>query len=169
MRMDDLLCIGWKEWAKLPALHVPLIKVKIDTGAKTSALHVYNLEILKIKSKDYASFIIHPLQKNDIISRKCCCEIVGKKIVKSSNGQKEERYMIRTPIQIGSKVWDINITLTNRDIMHHRMLLGREAMRSIVVNPSKIFCQSRVSSKKAMLVYMQDLVGPALKVMKGNK
>ena len=153
MKTDDLFCIGWKEWAKLPDLNVPLIKVKVDTGAKTSALHVYNLEILKIKSKDYASFIVHPLQRNIIITRKCCCEVVGKKIIKSSNGQKEERYMIRTPIQIGPKVWDINITLTNRDIMHHRMLLGREAMGQVMVNPSKIFCQTKISSKKALLVY----------------
>jgi ribosomal protein S6--L-glutamate ligase len=153
MSFDDHFFVGWREWARLPKLNIPVIKVKIDTGAKTSALHAYDLEIIKKDGKEYASFSIHPIQKNDVISIKCLSEIIDKRVVKSSNGLKEERCVIRTPIQIGKKIWDIEITLTNRDIMHHRMLIGREAMQSVLVHPARTFCQGKINSKKAVTIY----------------
>ena len=155
MLNKKLLIVGWREWASLPMLNTPLIKVKIDTGAKTSALHAYDLEVIEINDKKYAKFVIHPLQKNDNISRHALSEIIDTRIIRSSNGHKEERMVIRSPITIGNHHWDIEITLTKRDIMHHRMLLGREAMNLILVDPSKSYCQGKVSCKKAKLQYAE--------------
>ena len=149
----ESLLVGWREWASLPMLNTPLIKVKIDTGAKTSALHVYDLEVIEMNNKKYAKFAIHPLQKNNNISRHTLVEIIDTRVIRSSNGHKEERLVIRSPIKIGSHYWDIDITLTKRDIMNYRMLLGREAMNFILVDPSKSYCQGKVSFKKAKLEY----------------
>lgn len=153
MMLSEHFFVGWREWARLPKLNIPLIKVKIDTGAKTSALHAFDLEVIKKDGKNYASFSIHPIQKNDTISIKCISEIIDMRVVKSSNGLKEERYVICTPMQIGKKIWDIEITLTNRDIMHHRMLLGRGAMQSILVHPARTFCQGKINSNKVLTIY----------------
>ena len=148
------LLVGWREWARIPDLNVPLIKVKIDTGAKTSALHAFDVEIVKgLNQKQFVEFTVHPLQMNDRIVRKCRAEIVDIRTIKSSNGLTEDRPVIRSYIQLGARVWSIDITLTNRDIMRHRMLLGREAMENVLVDPSKAFYQGVISSKKAMLTY----------------
>ena len=77
MKKKPPLMIGWKEWAALPGLNVPLIKIKIDTGAKTSALHAYDIKIVKIEEKIFAEFVIHPIQKNNKICRKAIAEIIG--------------------------------------------------------------------------------------------
>ena len=153
MLTKESLLVGWREWASLPMLNTPLIKVKIDTGAKTSALHAYDLEILETNNKKYAKFVIHPLQKNDNITRYALAEIIDSRVIRSSNGHKEERVVIRSPIKIGHYYWDIDITLTKRDIMRYRMLLGREAMKSLLVNPGKSYCQGKISSKKARVEY----------------
>ena len=145
MLTKESLLVGWREWASLPMLNSPLIKVKIDTGAKTSALHAYDLEILETNNKKYAKFVIHPLQKNDNITRYALAEIIDSRVIRSSNGHKEERVVIRSPIKIGHYYWDIDITLTKRDIMRYRMLLGREAMKSLLVNPAKSYCQGKLS------------------------
>jgi ribosomal protein S6--L-glutamate ligase len=145
--------IGWREWASLPELGVPLIKVKIDTGAKTSALHAYNIKLTKIAGKDYAEFVIHPIQKNDLVCIPCKAEIVGMKIVKSSNGIKQTRPVVHTLINIGGQERDIHITLTNRDIMHHRMLLGRTAMENLLIDPSKSYCQGKIKRSYLEEVY----------------
>lgn len=158
MLTKESLLVGWREWASLPMLNTPLIKVKIDTGAKTSALHAYDLEILEMSNKKYAKFVIHPLQKNESITRCAIAEVIDSRVVRSSNGHKEERVVIRSPIKIGNHYWDIDITLTKRDIMRYRMLLGREAMKSLLVNPGRSYCQGKVSSKKARLEYGNNYV-----------
>ena len=151
--MTQSLLVGWREWAGLPGLNIPLIKVKIDTGAKTSALHAYDIQVTRSTNKEFAEFTIHPLQRNDKICRKVRAEIVDMRVIKSSNGQKEERIVVRSPIQIRDCIWEVDITLTNRDIMHHRMLLGREAMNNLLIDPSKSYCQGIVSTKQALRAY----------------
>ena len=116
MKGDPLL-IGWREWAELPELNIPLIKVKVDTGAKTSALHAYDIKIIKLNQKEFVEFSIHPIQANDQVCVPCRAEIIGMKTIKSSNGHKQIRPVIHTPIKIGGQSWDIEITLTNRDIL----------------------------------------------------
>ncbi len=149
----EKLLVGWREWASLPELGIAAIKVKVDTGAKTSALHAFNIETFKKKGKEYARFDIHPIQKNDSSSLSCIAPVIDERLVKSSNGQKERRITINTPIRIGEKYWDIEVTLTNRDIMSYRMLLGREAMRFLIVEPAKSFCQGKLLEKEIIGFY----------------
>ena len=113
--------VGWREWARFPELNIPAIKVKNDTGAKTSALHAFNLETFEKGSRTFVRFQLHPLQKNDEVVRSCELPVVDERAVKSSNGQKEKRLTVVTPICIGERQWDIELTLTNRDIMSYRM------------------------------------------------
>jgi hypothetical protein len=141
---DQLMQVGWKEWGSLLELNTPFIKVKIDTGAKTSALHAYDVEVFDQDGIEYVRFTIHPIQNNDVIVRKCSARIMDIRKIKSSSGHSEDRIVIRSPITIGGRTWDIDITLTNRDIMNHRMLLGREAMQELLVYPQKTYCQGKV-------------------------
>ncbi|MDR4497810.1 MAG: ATP-dependent zinc protease [Candidatus Scalindua sp.] len=145
--------VGWREWAKLPELCIPAIKVKIDTGAKTSALHAFDVKVFRKLGKRYARFNIHPLQNNNSISRRCIAEVADERVIKSSNGQKESRYVIRSAIQIGSLRQNIYITLTNRDFMSYRMLLGRGAMRFLIVDPAMSFCQGKLTKKDSFAIY----------------
>jgi len=145
--------VGWREWANLPELCIPAIKVKIDTGAKTSALHAFDVKVFHRLGKRYVRFNIHPLQNNNSISRHCTSEVVGERVIKSSNGQEESRYVIRSVIQIGRLRQNIFITLTNRDIMSYRMLLGREAMCLLIVDPAISFCQGKLTKKDSFAIY----------------
>jgi hypothetical protein len=135
--MEEQHTIGWKEWVSLPELAIPAIKAKIDTGARTSALHAYQLERVSKNGKDVAQFHIHPLQKRLDISVFCESEIIDMRIVKDSGGHQEERIFIQTPIQLGEKKWNIEISLTSRENMLFRMLLGRTGLISggLLVNP----------------------------------
>lgn len=155
--IEERLFVGWREWASLPDFDIPMIKVKIDTGAMTSSLHAFDIELIKIAGQDYVKFNVHPIQKNDNIIRSCCAKVVGTPRVRSSNGISEKRLVIQTPIRIGKTKWDIKISLTNRDIMKHRMLLGREAMRNLLVDPKGEFHQGRTANQEAELAYYHDL------------
>jgi len=128
--MEEKQTIGWKEWVALPELGIPAIKAKIDTGARTSSLHTYQLERFTRQGKDLVRFDIHPLQKHSDISIACESEIIDMRIVKDSGGHEEERIFIRTPIQLNGNKWDIEISLTNRENMLFRMLLGRTGLIS---------------------------------------
>ncbi len=132
------LYIGWKEWVCLPGLSVPAIKAKIDTGARTSALHVFNEKVFRKNKKDFIEFDTHPLQKNNDYKVKCISPILDMRTVKDSSGNKEERYVIETDIELDDCRWSIEITLTNRDSMSYRMLLGRTAFRDrhIIIHPN---------------------------------
>lgn len=151
--ITDKLIVGWREWASLPNLNAPMIKVKMDTGAATSALHAFDIEHVRIDKQDYVKFNIHPIQRNDDIVRACMAEVLDIRNVRSSNGKSEKRFVIRTVISIGDKSWPINVTLTNRDIMKHRMLLGREAMKHILIDPIRQFHQGVVTNKAAKKFY----------------
>lgn len=148
-----ILTVGWREWATLPELHTPLIKVKIDTGAKTSALHVFNLKIIESSEIKIAEFDIHPLQENSNIICKNQAVIVDQRLIKSSNGQQEERWIIESPIKLANHTWNIEISLTNRDIMNHRMLLGRSALKNFIIDPAKSYYQGKLSKKAALKYY----------------
>ena len=128
--MEDKHTIGWKEWVSLPALDIPAIKAKIDTGARTSSLHTYQLERFTNQGKDLVRFQIHPLQKRSDISIICESEIIDMRVVKDSGGHAEERIFIKTPVQLNDKKWDIEISLTSRENMLFRMLLGRTGLMS---------------------------------------
>jgi hypothetical protein len=137
---NGLILIGWREWIALPELGVARIKAKIDTGARTSALHAFSVEPFQENNKSRVRFQIHPRQKDDQTIVTCEADICDERWVTDSGGHKELRYVIKTPIILGKLRWAIEITLTNRDTMGFRMLLGRTAMHHrLTVDPSRSF------------------------------
>jgi hypothetical protein len=135
-----LKIIGWREWVALPELGIQAIKAKIDTGARTSALHAFALRPFKENGKERITFDIHPIQHDAETVISCTADIIDKRWVTDSGGHSEERFVISTPVILGEKTWPIEITLTERDTMLFRMLLGRSAIRKrFVVNPGKSF------------------------------
>ncbi|MET0064070.1 MAG: ATP-dependent zinc protease [Candidatus Thiodiazotropha endolucinida] len=124
----DLKQIGWREWVSLPELGIQHIKAKIDTGARTSALHAFSVESYRENGAQKVRFGMHPFQKNTEFEQWCTAEVIDERKVCDSGGHRETRYVIRTPVKLGDHEWDIEITLTNRDTMKFRMLLGRTAM-----------------------------------------
>lgn len=128
--------IGWREWAALPDFDVREINAKIDTGAKTSALHAFRIREVMINGTEHVEFFIHPLQRRRKPEVFCRAPVAGHRLVRSSNGQEEERYVIETRLRLGGKVWKIELTLTNRDAMGFRLLVGRDALRrKFVIDP----------------------------------
>jgi len=144
--MDNLI-VGWEEWLALPDLGLPALKAKTDTGARTSALHAFAIQPFGTEDKPFVRFGVHPVPDNPDIEVFCSAPVVDKREIKSSNGEKELRYVIKTPIVIGDRTWDIEITLTNRENMAYRMLLGRTALEEIAVQPTESFVQSELSYK----------------------
>lgn len=142
------MIIGWREWISLPDLSIPAIKAKIDTGARTSAIHVFDLEEFETKGRQMVRFGIHPLRKNNAITYWCEAPVLERKNVKNSGGRSEKRYVIQTNAQIGDLSWPINITLTNRDLMMFRMLLGRTALENhFLINPGSSYVTGRSLAK----------------------
>ena len=142
--------IGWREWVGLPELGVSHIKAKADTGAKTSALHAFDLKPFRRRGEDWVRFNIHPAQRDETLSVPCEARVVDLRLVMTSGGHREKRYVIETKLQAGGEDWPIELTLTNRDQMGFRMLVGRSAMhRRLVVDPSKSFLLERQTRKPA--------------------
>lgn len=136
--------IGWREWVKLPDLGIDLIKAKVDTGARTSALHAFALKPFKEGNQDKISFDIHPIQNDTSKIITCTADVIDLRWVTDSGGHREERFVIRTPVILGDKSWPIEITLTERDTMLFRMLLGRGAIRKrYLLNPGRSFITTK--------------------------
>lgn len=136
--------IGWREWVSMPDLMIPIIKAKVDTGARTSALHAFALHPFKEDGKEKIRFDIHPEQNNDKEIITCVAEIIDKRMVTDSGGHCEERYVIKTDMLLDNQRYPIEITLTERDTMLFRMLLGRSAVRKhFLVNPGRSFLRSK--------------------------
>lgn len=132
--------IGWREWVGLPDLRVSAIKAKIDTGARTSAIHAWNITEHEEPDGPWVSFDLHPEQRNNKIIVPCRARIHDRRKIRSSNGQIETRIIIQTTLQLGENTWPIDISLTNRDAMGFRMLLGRAALRRRVrIDPGRSF------------------------------
>jgi hypothetical protein len=125
---DKRIAVGWREWVALPELGISAIKAKVDTGARTSALHTFELQAYREKGRDMVRFNIHPLQRHTEKVIVCRAPVIDRRWVSDSGGHRELRYIIMTPLHLGPHVWPIEITLTARDPMRFRMLLGRTAM-----------------------------------------
>lgn len=140
--------LGWREWAMLPALGIERLKVKIDTGARTSALHAFRVTTFERAGETFARFYVHPTQHRRHPEILCEAPVVDERTVKSSNGENQLRYVVETSLKIGEYEWPIELTLTNRDEMGFRMLLGRQALRQrFVVDPGGSFRQSKLPAK----------------------
>jgi ribosomal protein S6--L-glutamate ligase len=133
--------IGWREWVGFPDLNLPLIKAKIDTGARSSALHAINIRTYVSKGgRQRAKFQVHPCQGDNNFLIDCVADIVDLRIVKSSSGHQEKRITISTVVRLGTCDWPIEVTLTNRDQMGFRVLIGRTALLGkYLVDPQKSF------------------------------
>jgi len=144
--MSEAFKLGWEEWVALPRLGLPALKAKIDTGARTSALHASEIEAFGPTAKPKLRFTVHPVPDNPDLAIPCSAPIVDRRDVTSSNGETEFRYVIETELRIGDRHWPIEVTLTDRGSMAYRMLIGRQALaEDIVVAPTESFCQPEMS------------------------
>lgn len=146
---EKILTLGWREWVGLPDLGLPKIKAKVDTGARTSTLHAFELRTFTENGQEKVEFKIHPKQRNLDIVETCVANVIGEKVVSDSGGHKEQRLVVITPLVIGEYSWPIEITLTSRDNMMFRMLLGRTAIEGIaLVDSAKSYLVGKRPRKK---------------------
>lgn len=140
MKESKTKVIGWREWVALPELGITTIKAKIDTGARSSALHAFDIETFSLDDKEKIRFKVHPQQRETTQTTIASADILERREVRNSGGHVELRYAIETSVEIGGIRWSIELTLTNRDTMGFRMLLGRQAIRSrFLVDPGRSF------------------------------
>lgn len=152
--LQNKIILGSEEWCSFPELGIPTIKARVDSGAKTSALHAINIAPFKKDAQNWVKFDINPIQNNVKTIIHCEAPLVDKRIVKSSSGFREERYVIQTNLEIGNSNWVIEMTLTNRDSMGFRMLLGREAMSGrVMVDPEQQYVLGQPTSDSLKEVY----------------
>lgn len=147
--------IGWAEWVQLPDIGLPLIKAKIDTGARTSALHAFDIRPFRKRGQDWVRFCIHPLKGNQHLTVTCEAAVIDQRLVTDSGGKSERRYVIETRAVIAGKENRIEITLTNREKMAFRMLLGRQAISlfGLLVNPACTTLLQKVKPSLARKTY----------------
>jgi len=132
----DCQIVGWREWVTLPALGVDAVKAKLDTGATTSALHAWDEEVFEIDELPWIRFCAYPFQQDNETVVRCAAPLTDRRLVTNPGGTRERRHVITTMLEIGGACWPIELTLTNRDAMGFRMLIGREAMRGrLIVDP----------------------------------
>lgn len=137
------LILGWREWAYLPQLHLEPIRAKVDTGAKTCALHAFYIEPFVDDGRDWVRFGMHPIARRKDVVVHCQAPLVDRRQVTDSGGHRERRYVIATEIALGPRRIHAEITLTDRETMRYRMLLGRNALRGFVIDPGRSYCQGR--------------------------
>jgi len=155
--MQQKVIVGSEEWCSLPSIGIPTIKARVDSGAKTSALHAINIKTYTKDNQEWVKFDVNPIQNNAKALIHCDAKLIDQRIVKSSSGFREKRYVIQTQVSLGGKTWEIEVTLTNRDSMGYRMLLGREAMSGrVMVDPEQKFVLGQPSNEKLKEYYYTE-------------
>lgn len=140
------LLFGWEEWIGLPELGLPAISAKVDTGARTSALHASEIELFGPSAAPKVRFYVQPVAGRDDLTIPCSADLIDRREVTSSNGETELRCVIRTRLEVAGQSWPIEITLTNRAGMASRMLLGRQALTDhISISPTERHLQPELS------------------------
>jgi hypothetical protein len=137
---NELVTVGWREWVSLPELGLSMVKAKIDTGARTSSLHAFEVRDFEEDGVHRVEFKMHPLQLDNSTVVVCVADIIDERVVSDSGGHREKRFVIATPVHIGEHTWDIEINLTSRDDMRFRMLVGRTALGGrAIVDPARSY------------------------------
>ena len=153
----DKLIVGSEEWCSLPSLGIPTIKARVDSGAKTSSIHAYNIQPFTRESQSWVAFDLAPLQNDRKTSMRCEMPVHDRRIIKSSNGSSEKRYVVKVSLGLGDHSWEIELTLANRDSMGYRMLLGREAISGkVLVDPSQSFCLREYTKEEIQQFYQKE-------------
>jgi len=143
------LVVGWREWIALPELGVAAIKPKIDTGARSSSLHAFNIESFRRAGEDWVRFEIHPFQRDTATTVRAEARVLEQRLVRSSSGHAALRPVILTAVEIGGRRWSVELTLAARDEMGFRMLLGREALRrQFLVDPGRSYLVGKPPADK---------------------
>lgn len=138
---EPSIIVGWREWVGLPLLGAASIRAKIDTGARTSALHAHDLTVESTSGKRMAHFTIRPTKGSDDGAVTVEAEVIEERAIRSSNGVDELRPVIMTSLTIGASTWPVEITLTDRELMGFPMLIGRSALRNrCMIDPNRSFC-----------------------------
>ena len=141
--------IGWREWIGLPDLEIKMIKVKVDTGARSSSLHAFNQRVFEKDGVQWVRFQVHPVQRKSDKTVEVQAEIVEFRSVRSSSGKTSMRPVILTNVTLLGFTWPVELTLARRDEMGFRMLLGREAFRGrFLVNAGKSFYNGKPKRKR---------------------
>lgn len=155
--LQNKVILGSEEWCSFPELGIPTIKARVDSGAKTSAMHALNIAPFIKNDTNWVKFDINPIQNNIKTIIHCEAPLVDKRIVKSSSGFREHRYVIQTSLKIGDAKWPIEMTLTNRDSMGFRMLLGREAMSGrVLVDPEQKYLLGQPTAESLKELYQNS-------------
>lgn len=148
-QQEQLPLIGWREQVALPDLGITEVKAKIDTGARSSALHAFDVEVFEREGKPMVRFKVHPYQRDAQRTVIAEAELIDQRQVRNSGGQTQVRPVIQTTVELNGDRWQIELTLTNRDVMGFRMLLGRQAVRKrFLVDAGRSFLHSSTGSHK---------------------
>lgn len=142
--MREAPIIGWREWVGLPELGIETVKAKVDTGARTSSLHAYDIDQFTRGEQSFVRFRVHPEQRNTRLTLQAEAPLVEWRRVRPSSGHAELRPVITTTVELLGEAWKVELTLTSRDVMGFRMLLGRQAIkRMFLVDPGSSFVGGR--------------------------